>query len=87
MIRSPMTNDLRRATVVRIRRTPQRKKYNTFSEMPHALPRRPATRERRRQSCADVATFSLAGRVPEPGTLLLMGAGMTALWWRRKRND
>ncbi len=32
------------------------------------------------------ATFSLTGRVPEPGTLLLMSAGMIALWWRRKRN-
>ena len=34
------------------------------------------------------ATFSLNGTsVPEPGTLLLlMGAGMSALWWRRKRN-
>jgi hypothetical protein len=33
------------------------------------------------------ATFSLTGSVPEPGTLLLlMGAGMSALWWRRKRN-
>ena len=35
------------------------------------------------------ATFSLSGSsVPEPGTLLLlMGAGMSALWWRRKRNS
>jgi|KBSSwiStaDraftv2_1062776.scaffolds.fasta_scaffold07184_2 hypothetical protein len=32
------------------------------------------------------ATFSLTGLVPEPGTLLLMGVGMGALWWRRKRN-
>jgi len=31
------------------------------------------------------AAFSLTGSVPEPGTLLLIGAGMTALWWRRKR--
>jgi hypothetical protein len=35
------------------------------------------------------ATFSLNGSsVPEPGTLLLLiGAGMSALWWGRKRNS
>jgi hypothetical protein len=34
------------------------------------------------------AAFTLTGRtVPEPGTLLLVGAGMFALWWRRKRGD
>jgi hypothetical protein len=31
------------------------------------------------------AAFSLTGTVPEPGTLLLIGAGTIALWWRRKR--
>ena len=31
------------------------------------------------------AAFSLTGTVPEPGTLLLIGAGTLALWWRRKR--
>jgi hypothetical protein len=35
------------------------------------------------------ATFSLNGSsVPEPGTLLLLiGAGMSASWWGRKRNS
>ena len=32
------------------------------------------------------AAFSLTGTVPEPGTLLLIGAGTIALWWRRKRS-
>jgi hypothetical protein len=31
------------------------------------------------------AAFSLTGAVPEPGTLLLIGTGTIALWWRRKR--
>jgi hypothetical protein len=30
--------------------------------------------------------FTLTGAVPEPGTMLLMGAGVMALWWRRKRS-
>ncbi len=30
--------------------------------------------------------FTLTGAVPEPGTLLLMGAGIMALWSRRKRS-
>ena len=30
------------------------------------------------------ATFSLSGTVPEPGTLLLLGAGLTLMWARRR---
>jgi hypothetical protein len=30
--------------------------------------------------------FTLTGAVPEPGTMLLMGAGVMALWWRRKQS-
>jgi PEP-CTERM motif len=33
------------------------------------------------------AAFSLTGRVPEPGTLLLLGVGMLVLWGRGKRGD
>ena len=31
------------------------------------------------------AAFSLTGSVPEPGTVALLGAGVLAAWWRRRR--
>jgi PEP-CTERM motif len=33
------------------------------------------------------AAFSLAGTVPEPGSLLLVGAGLLAAWWYRRRRN
>jgi len=43
-------------------------------------------RELLRAAKAGGYRFAFFERGPEPGTLLLMGVGMGALWWRRKRN-